>query len=108
MSARPPTAAEARTFDRLARDPVFLGLWARSLVDRPWYYGLTEPRRVRIARIALQYSATPIEAATRQPLSWRQEAAVLLGLALATLALAAGLAGGALWALGRLREAVAP
>ena len=108
MSARPPTAAEARTFDRIVRDPAFLRIWANSCQDRPWYYGTGEPRRVRIARIALQYSATPIEAATPQPRSWRQEAAALLGLALGTLGLAAGLVGGALWALGRLREAVAP
>ena len=108
MSARPPTLEEARTFDRLARDPAFLRIWANSCQDRPWWWGTGEPRRVRIARIALQYSATPIEAAPPQPLSWRQEAAALFGLALGTLALAAGLVGGALWALGRLREAVGP
>ena len=101
----PPTTGEARTFDRLVQSPVFLAVWANSVQDRPWWWGQTEPRRVRIARIAMQWQATDAEPSPPAYPSWRQEAATLVALALGALCVLAVVAAGLAAAAERVQEA---
>ena len=101
----PPTLDEARTFDRLVQSPVFLRVWANSVQDRPWWWGATEPRRVRIARIAMAWNRVDADPAPPAYPTWRQEAAALLGLALGALLVVAVVAAGLAAAAGRVREA---